>query len=104
MPGNNAPLQGYVKIQHLTAAIYIAGLTGDRFQKKRDEILSANPSVKIEAVWTEINKIQQYALQMKHIHDREHGANSYVSQVPPAKPVPPQKQRHARSAKQSLQQ
>ena len=42
MPNNNGSLRGFVKIQHLTAAIYIAGLTGDRFQKKRDEILSTN--------------------------------------------------------------
>ena len=87
----NGSLRGFVKIQHLTAAIYIAGLTGDRFQKKRDEILSTNPSVKIDTIWTEINKIQQYALQMKHIHDREQGANSYVSHVAPQKPAQPLK-------------
>ena len=88
MPAHNGSLRGYVKIQHLTAAIYIAGLTGDRFQKKRDEILSANPSVKIDTIWTEINKIQQYALQMKHIHDREQGATSYAAQAARAKGVP----------------
>ena len=86
-PGLNSAgeLKGFVKIQHLTAAIYIAGLTGDRFQKKRDEILSANPTVKIDTIWTEIHKVQQYALQMKHIQDREQGASTYISKSFPVK-------------------
>ena len=85
--GSDDPhLEGYIKVAHLTANLYITGVNQTIFQPMIDKTLLDNPNGKIDQLWPLVTKFHTFFLQRLALKPAAQSvASSMISQssVPP---------------------